>query len=118
MARILIVEDEMLVAMLLSDIVVDLGHQPLKPRMRLRAALEAAETEDFDMAILDINLAGEKSFPVADCLDRRGIPYVFASGYGEAGLAGWSKSAPVIQKPYDDDQIGAQIARIIGRKTA
>lgn len=114
MARILIVEDEMLVAMLLSDIVQDLGHEPLRPRMRLPAALEAAEHEQFDMAILDINLAGEKSFPVADCLDRRGIPYVFASGYGEAGLAGWSRTAVVIQKPYDDRQIGSQIDRIIG----
>lgn len=115
MARILIVEDEALVAMLLSDIVSDLGHQPLKPRMRLPAALAAAETEDFDLAILDINLAGEKSFPVADCLDRRGIPYVFASGYGAEGLTGWTKTAPVIQKPYDEKQIRAQIALMIGR---
>lgn len=118
MARILIVEDEMLVAMLLSDIVQDLGHQPLKPRMRLRAALEAAQIEQIDMAILDINLAGEKSFAVADCLDGRGIPYVFASGYGEAGLAGWNKTAPVIQKPYDAHQIGAHIRRIVGGPAA
>lgn len=116
MARILIVEDEMLVAMLLVDIVSDLGHHALKPRMRLPAALAAAETESFDMAILDINLAGEQSFPVADCLDRRGIPYIFASGYGEAGLAGWNGTARVIQKPYDEDQIRAQIDLATGAR--
>ncbi|SCY66174.1 response regulator [Paracoccus tibetensis] len=118
MARILIVEDEMLVAMLLSDIVSDLGHHPLKPLMRLGPALEAAQKEMIDLAILDINLAGEKSFPVADCLDQRGIPFVFASGYGEAGLAGWGRTAPVIQKPYDAQQIGAHIDRLIGAAPA
>lgn len=116
MARILIVEDEMLVAMLLADILTDLGHEPLGPRMRLKAALEAARHEAFDLAILDINLAGEKSFPVAECLTARGIPFLFASGYGEAGLAGWPHDAPVIQKPYDEAQIAGGIDRILDRE--
>lgn len=105
MARILIVEDEMLIAMLLEDIVTDLGHRPVGPEMRLESALAAAERGNFDYAILDINLAGKQSFPIADRLMERGIPFIFASGYGQAGLAEPYLQAPIIQKPYDADQI-------------
>ena len=109
MARILIVEDEILIAMLLEDIVTDLGHHPVGPVMRLQPALAAAERGDFDFAILDINLAGRKSFPVADCLLRRGIPFIFASGYGRAGLTEDYARIPVVQKPYDPGQIARMI---------
>lgn len=110
MARILIVEDEILIAMLLEDIVADLGHDPVGPMMRLQPALAAAEREDVDFAILDINLAGQQSFPVADCLRRRAIPFIFASGYGQAGLTGDYSGVPVLQKPYDPGQIASMIA--------
>ncbi|MGN7868535.1 response regulator [Paracoccus sp. 22332] len=109
MARILIVEDEVLIAMLLEDIVTDLGHHPVGPAMRLQPALAAAEHEDFDFAILDINLAGQQSFPVADCLLRRGIPFIFASGYGQAGLNEDYARIPALQKPYDPGQIARMI---------
>ena len=105
--RILIVEDEMLVAMYIEDALMDLGHQPVGPAMRLETALEAAERADFDFAILDINLAGKQSFPVADRLAERGIPFMFASGYGAAGLTEPYRNAPVIQKPFEASQIAA-----------
>lgn len=108
--RILIVEDEMLVAMLIEDFVLDLGHQPVGPVMRLEPAIEQAETADIDMAILDINLAGKRSFPVADRLRARGIPFIFASGYGVAGLEAPYLSLPVLQKPFDQQQLKAAIA--------
>lgn len=114
MARILIVEDEALIAMMLEDIVSDLGHDPVGPMMRLQPALTAAEREDFDFAILDINLAGQQSFPVADCLMRRGIPFMFASGYGRAGLSGSYAGVPVLQKPYDARQIASMVAEWTG----
>ena len=110
MARILIVEDEILVAMLLEDIVTDLGHEPVGPMMRLQPALAAAEGMDFDFAILDVNLAGQQSFPVADRLMRRGIPFIFASGYGRAGLTAAYAGIPVLQKLYDAQQIASMIA--------
>ena len=111
MARILIVEDEMLVAMLIEDAISDLGHVVVGPAMRLEAALDVAETEDFDFAILDINLAGKQSFPVADRLTQRGIPFMFASGYGAAGLIDPYRHAAVVQKPFSPDQI----AKVLGK---
>lgn len=107
--RILIVEDEMLVAMLIEDLLLELGHQPVGPAMRLEPALEQAATADIDMAILDINLAGKRSFPVADCLTARGIPFIFASGYGTAGLEPPYLSALVLQKPFDHNQLRAAL---------
>ena len=113
MARILIVEDEMLVAMLIEDVLGDLGHDVVGPAMRLDTALAAADGEDFDFAILDINLAGKQSFPVADRLVARGIPFMFASGYGAAGLVDPYREAPIIQKPFDSSQIAGMIDRAL-----
>jgi CheY-like chemotaxis protein len=114
MARILIVEDEVLIAMLLEDIVTDLGHDAVGPVMRLQSALAAAERETFDFAILDINLAGQQSFPVADRLMQRGIPFIFASGYGRAGLTEAYSAIPVLQKPYEPRQIASLIGTSFG----
>lgn len=110
MARILIVEDEILIAMLLEDIVTDLGHEPVGPMMRLQPGLAAAEGLDFDFAILDINLAGQQSLAIADVLMRRGIPFIFASGYGRSDLTAAYADVPVLQKPYDAQQIANMIA--------
>lgn len=101
MRRILVVEDEMLVAMLIEDILIDLGFAIVGPAMRLDTALELAAEADFDLAILDINLAGEKSFPVAERLTAKGIPFVFVSGYGRAGLEAPFLESRVVQKPFD-----------------
>lgn len=111
MKRILIVEDEMLVAMLIEDAVVDLGHEVVGPVMRVEAALEVVESEVFDFAILDINLAGKTSFPVADRLAALGIPFIFASGYGAAGLDERHKDAPIVQKPFAAYQLEAMLKR-------
>ncbi|WP_281517413.1 response regulator [Ferranicluibacter rubi] len=99
--RVLIVEDEMLVALLIEDFILQLGCEIVGMAMRLEPALDLARTIDIDVAILDINLAGKPSFPVAEILQARGIPFVFASGYGAAGLDGSGISAPVLQKPFD-----------------
>ena len=112
MARILIVEDEMLVAMLIEDALTDLGHEILGPAMRLETALEAASSQQFDFAILDINLAGKQSFPVADCLSQRGIPFMFASGYGAAGLSAPYLLAEVIQKPFSRRELGEALKNL------
>lgn len=105
MERILVVEDEMLVAMLIVDILDDLGFETLGPAMRLETALEYASGADFDFAILDINLAGKHSFPVAEKLKERRIPFIFASGYGRSGLVEPYLDIPVLQKPFDADAI-------------
>jgi CheY-like chemotaxis protein len=98
--RILIVEDEMLVAMNIEDMLLDLGHEVAGLASRLEPALSLAGEAQFDLAMLDVNLAGENSFPVAEILARRGIPFLFATGYGIKGIAEEYRSYPVLQKPF------------------
>ena len=90
----------MLVAMNIEDMLLDLGHEVAGLASRLEPALALAGEGDFDLAMLDVNLAGEPSFPVADALRKRGIPFVFATGYGREGLHEDYRDAPVLQKPF------------------
>lgn len=98
--RILIVEDEMLVAMNIEDMLLDLGHEVAGLASRLEPALSLAGEAQFDLAMLDVNLAGQTSFPVAAVLARRGIPFLFATGYGIKGIAEEYRSYTVLQKPF------------------
>jgi len=98
--RVLIVEDEMLVAMNIEDMLLDLGHEVAGLASRLEPALALAAEGQFDIAMLDVNLAGQQSFPVAAILARRGIPFLFATGYGTKGVAEEYRSYPVLQKPF------------------
>ena len=82
---LLLVEDEMLLAMLIEHVLCDNGYRVLKAA-RLPAALRLVDTEHFDAALLDINLAGTEVFPLAEVLRARGIPFLFTSGYGDHGL--------------------------------
>jgi CheY-like chemotaxis protein len=110
--RILIVEDEMTIALLLEDMVTDLGHQPAALAMRLPQALELAETADLDLAILDVNLDGRLSFPVAEVLQRRGVPFLFATGYGSGGIEAPYRDRVVIQKPFSLEDLSRAIGRV------
>ncbi len=98
--RILVVEDEMMVLMMIEEMLLDLGHEVAGTAQSLSSALILAETDGFDMAILDINLAGERSFPVARRLSERGVPFLFATGYGPLGLEAPFQGAPTLKKPF------------------
>ena len=98
--RVLVVEDEAMVAMMLEDMLDDLGCAVVGPAASLQKGLELARSAAVDAAVLDVNLAGEKVFPIADVLTERGIPFVFATGYGRAGLREQDTARPVVQKPY------------------
>lgn len=98
--RILVVEDEMTIAFMIEDMLVELGHEVVELAMRLPEALKAAERPDIDLAILDVNLDGLRSFPVADVLISRHIPFAFATGYGAAGLDASYRDRPVLAKPF------------------
>jgi CheY-like chemotaxis protein len=100
--RVLVVEDEGPVAMLLEDMLQDLG-------CSVAEALRAISQDDFEFALLDVNLAGLKVDPVADELARRGTPFAFASGYGKAGLRQDLQARPVVQKPFQLQELGATI---------
>ena len=109
---VLIVEDEMCLAMMLEDILLDAGYAVCKAA-RLPAALQLVETELFDVAILDINLAGKEVFPVADALSERGIPFLFTSGYGENGVPAEYRHHPTLQKPYDGGQLQDTLSALL-----
>lgn len=102
---VLVVEDEVLLALALSDMVGDLGGTIAGTATRLAQALEIIEKIDFDLAILDINLNGERVDPLAEALDARSVPMVFTSGYGESGVAPAFKRWPTIGKPYTQEQL-------------
>lgn len=109
---ILVVEDETIVAMLLEDMLIELGYEIVGPAVRLERALTLAKTARIDMAILDINLDGEDSFAVADILRERQVPFIFASGYGAAGLSAAYSDVFTLQKPFDTGQLARALARL------
>jgi DNA-binding NtrC family response regulator len=111
--RILIVEDETMVSMLLEDMLTERGYQPLGPAARLEDALKMAEEEPLDAALLDINLNGHQIYPVADVMARRGIPFIFVTGYGDDGIVEQYRHRPVLQKPFRRDDLGRALSRAI-----
>lgn len=104
--RVLIVEDESLIAMLLEDILEDLGCNLVGSALTLSQGLEQADTVDAEVAILDINLGGDPIFPVAERLAARKIPMVFASGYGAATLPDAWRDSQTLPKPFSAEQVG------------
>jgi CheY-like chemotaxis protein len=101
--RILVVEDEVLVAMLLEDMVTQLGADLAGSVSNLEDGLAFVDDQDFDAAILDMNLGDHDSRPIADKLQSRGIPYLLATGYGES--AGNPHGVTILEKPYVIEQI-------------
>lgn len=110
--RILIVEDETLLAMHLEDMLTDLGHDVVAMATRVEGAVALARDLDIDLAILDVNVAGTQSFPVADILRERNIPFVFATGYGIEGVLEGYKDAPTLRKPYELRELQSALARL------
>lgn len=104
--RILLVEDESLIAMMMQDMLASLGFVVVGPYGALDAALSAAQTADLDGAVLDVNLNGEAAYPVADMLAARGVPYILVTGYESDGIRSGHAAAPVLQKPIEPGMLG------------
>ena len=102
---ILIVEDEPLIAMMLEDFLLSLGHEVRATCENLRDALKAAQEGDFDIAILDVNLKGESVWPVAAELRDREIPFILASGGHVDAPPAEFADVPMIDKPYTIDRV-------------
>lgn len=101
--RVLVVEDEVLVSLELQDLLRDLGCGIAGSAGRLAEARALAEEADCDLAVLDINLCGERADEVADLLAARGVPFIFATGYGQEGVAERHRDAPLVEKPFTSD---------------
>jgi CheY-like chemotaxis protein len=99
--RILVVEDEGLVAMMLEEMLQELNCSMLGPAGELSRALELAKSGEFDAALLDVSLNRQPSFPVAETLQARGIPFAFMSGYGSQDFPTPFRQVPCLAKPFD-----------------
>jgi CheY-like chemotaxis protein len=112
-ARILVVEDESLIRMLLEDMLADLGYSVAASVGTIGEATKLAEEGEFDVAILDVNLDHDPIYPVADILARRGLPFVFVTGYGERSLAEPYRDRPALQKPFQAAQLEKALADLL-----
>ena len=99
--RILLIEDEALVAMMIQDLLTECGHSIIGPITKLSDALHAAKGSDYDAAILDINLGDGMAYPVADIVAARGVPFVFVTGYEADTVDERFSSVPVLKKPIE-----------------
>ncbi len=115
--RVLIVEDELMIRMLLEDMLSELGYSIAAEAGRIDEALEAAKTAEFDLAILDVNLNGQTIAPVAEALVARGMPFVFATGYGERGLPEAYRDRPTLKKPFQMDGLSRTLQSALDGKT-
>ena len=111
--RVLVVEDEYLIRMLVEDMLADLGYAVAAAVGTMAEASELAATGDFSAAILDVNLDGNEIFPVADILSGRGVPFVFVTGYGERSIPEPYRDRPALQKPFQADQLGAALGGLL-----
>lgn len=114
MLRLLLVEDEAVVAMMVEDMLADLGCRSVLPVGSVAAAMSRIADSSFDGALLDVNIGGEPVFPVARALRSRGIPFAFVTGYGQAGIPGEFADRPVLQKPFGSGQLAAVVTRTFG----
>ena len=111
--RVLVVEDEALIAMLLEDMLAGLGCVVVGPIARVAPALMAARRGKLDGAVLDVILHGEAVLPDADALERRGIPFLFVSGYGEVGGDGRFARRLLVRKPFKTQDIAQALAQLM-----
>jgi CheY-like chemotaxis protein len=104
--RVMLVEDEDLIAMMMEEFLDDLGCRVAGTAARLDDVLALASSLEIDVAVLDVNLNGTLSYPVAELLQTRGVAFIFATGYGVAGLPDRLRGTPVLAKPFTADQLG------------
>lgn len=109
--RVLVVEDEPIIALAIEDALAELGAHPQLAE-RLADAEAALAAGGLDAAILDVNLHGQRSYPVARALAARGVPFIFATGYGDAEHPDSFHGVPTITKPYGRSDIAAAFAHL------
>jgi CheY-like chemotaxis protein len=111
--RLLVVEDEYLIRMLLEDMLDDLGYRVAAAVGTLDEARQAAASGEFEAAILDVNVDGEQIFPVAEILAGRGLPFLFVTGYGEGSLPESYRGRPALQKPFQAERLKETLAGLL-----
>lgn len=113
--RVLIVEDEAVIAMALEMFLEELGAQVVATAGNVQEALQKATSEDFDIAFLDVNLNGQKAHVLPGVLERRHKPFAFVTGYGEQGVLEAHADAPVVAKPFSRDAVSTALEKLKSR---
>lgn len=109
----MLVEDKSLVAMLLEDLLCEFGCHIVDIAARVDTALISVTSRTFDVAILDVNLKGEMSYPVADLLELHKIPFLFATGYGKQVIPEKYRQHIVLQKPFRKQELGEALVKAL-----
>lgn len=115
--RILLVEDEPVIAFAVEDMLTDMGCEVVGPAFHLDDARRLAAEQPIDAAILDVNLNNQRSYAVAEELSRRFIPFLFATGYADCGME-WEGKATVLAKPYRAGEVQAALENLLRRAEA
>jgi CheY-like chemotaxis protein len=111
--RVFIVEDEALILFNLQDMLEELGCVIVASAARIHDALAKAGSQSFDVAILDVNVAGERIDPVADLLANRGIPFFFVTGYGRQSMPAAHHQRLAVSKPYQADDLRTALGAVL-----
>jgi CheY-like chemotaxis protein len=109
---VFLVEDEALIRMMVVEMLEELGHSVAAEAGGIDEAMRLAQSADFDLAILDVNLGGKMSFSVADAIRSRGLPVIIASGYGSQGMPNPYRDWPILQKPFEIDILQQMIDHV------
>lgn len=114
--RVLVVEDEPMIRLLLDDMLTDIGYTMAAEAGAIDEALNVAKQAEFDVAILDVNLNGQPITPVVDVLVKRGVPFVFVSGYARRGIPEEHSNVPLLQKPFQAEGLARALAILAAKK--
>jgi CheY-like chemotaxis protein len=111
--KVLVVEDEMMIAMLIEDMLEEFGCELVGPATSVPRALDLIGKEQIEVAVLDLNLDGQDTYAIADALQRKKVPFIFATGYGSTGLRKEYGAQPVLQKPFQAKDLETALAQAL-----
>jgi DNA-binding response OmpR family regulator len=117
-ARIFLVEDEVMIRMMVADMLEELGYSIAAEAGEISDALKLAQSVEYDLAILDVNVNGKVISPVADLIAARNRPFIFATGYGSSGLPAEYRDRPALQKPFQIETLERAIEQALKRPAA
>ena len=106
----------MMVLMFIEDVLAECGCKDIAAAATVTDALALIRARRFDIALLDVNLDGDRSYPVADALEACGTPFLFATGYGGHGIAQPYRERPLVSKPFDAEKLVAMITSVLSRQ--
>ncbi len=115
---VFLVEDEVMIRMMVTDMLEELGYSVAAEAGEISEAMKLAQSAEFDLAILDVNVNGKVISPVADLIAARKRPFIFATGYGSSGLPAEYRDRPALQKPFQIETLARTIEQALKRNAS